>query len=40
MHTTPVRTQSFDATHLVIAAGVTEGERIVIRGAELINQDR
>ena len=37
---TPVRTQSFDATHLVIAAGVTEGERIVIRGAELINQVR
>jgi len=37
---TPVRTQSHDATHLVIAADVTEGERIVIRGAELINQVR
>jgi membrane fusion protein, heavy metal efflux system len=36
----PVRTQPFDATRLVIAAGVTEGERIVIRGADLINQVR
>jgi cobalt-zinc-cadmium efflux system membrane fusion protein len=36
----PVRTQPFDATRLVVAAGVTEGERVVIRGAELINQVR
>jgi membrane fusion protein, heavy metal efflux system len=36
----PVRTQPFDATRLIIAAGVTEGERIVIRGADLINQIR
>ena len=36
----PVRTQPFDATRLVIAAGVTEGERIVTRGADLINQVR
>jgi membrane fusion protein, heavy metal efflux system len=36
----PVRTQPFDATRLVVAAGVTEGDRIVVRGAELINQIR
>jgi len=36
----PVRTQPFDATRLIVAAGVTEGERIVIRGADLINQIR
>jgi membrane fusion protein, heavy metal efflux system len=36
----PVRTQPFDATRLVVAAGVTEGERVVIRGADLINQVR
>jgi membrane fusion protein, heavy metal efflux system len=36
----PVRTQPFDATRLVIAAGVIEGERIVIRGVDLINQVR
>jgi cobalt-zinc-cadmium efflux system membrane fusion protein len=36
----PVRTQPFDATRLVVAAGLTEGERIVIRGADLINQVR
>jgi cobalt-zinc-cadmium efflux system membrane fusion protein len=36
----PVRTQPFDATRLVVAAGVTDGERVVIRGAELINQVR
>jgi membrane fusion protein, heavy metal efflux system len=35
-----VRTQPFDATSLIIAAGVTEGERIVVRGADLINQVR
>jgi hypothetical protein len=36
----PVRTESFDATRVLIAAGVGEGERIVVRGAELINQIR
>ena len=36
----PVRTQPFDATRLVIAAGVTKGERIVTRGTDLINQVR
>ena len=36
----PVRTQPFDATRLVIAVGVTDGERIVTRGADLINQVR
>lgn len=36
----PVRTQPFDATRVVLAAGVAEGERIVVRGADLINQIR
>jgi cobalt-zinc-cadmium efflux system membrane fusion protein len=36
----PVRIEPFDATRLVIRAGVAEGERIVIRGSELINQVR
>ncbi len=36
----PVRTQPFDATSVVVAAGVTEGERVVTRGADLINQIR
>ena len=36
----PVRTQPFDATRLIIAAGVSDGERVVIRGADLINQIR
>jgi cobalt-zinc-cadmium efflux system membrane fusion protein len=36
----PVRTEPFDATRLLIAAGIGEGERIVVRGAELINQIR
>ncbi len=36
----PVRTEPFDATSLVISAGLSEGERIVTRGAELINQIR
>jgi cobalt-zinc-cadmium efflux system membrane fusion protein len=35
-----VRTQPFDATRVVAAAGVTEGERVVTRGADLINQIR
>jgi RND family efflux transporter MFP subunit len=36
----PVRTEPFDATRLVISAGLSEGERVVTRGAELINQIR
>lgn len=36
----PVRTQPFDATRVVLAAGVAEGERIAERGADLINQIR
>ncbi|MBO1905290.1 efflux RND transporter periplasmic adaptor subunit [Microvirga sp. 3-52] len=36
----PVRTEPFDATRLVIRAGLSEGERVVIRGSELINQIR
>ena len=35
-----VRAETFDAAHLVIRAGLKEGERIVVRGAELINQVR
>jgi membrane fusion protein, heavy metal efflux system len=36
----PVRTEPFDATHVVVAAGLGDGDRIVVRGAELINQVR
>src|SRR5262245_44887129 len=36
----PVRTQPFDATRVIVAAGLTQGDRIVVRGAELINQIR
>jgi cobalt-zinc-cadmium efflux system membrane fusion protein len=36
----PVRTEPFDATHVLVPAGIGEGERIVVRGAELINQIR
>jgi membrane fusion protein, heavy metal efflux system len=36
----PVRTEPFDATRVLVAAGIREGERIVVRGAELINQIR
>ncbi len=36
----PVRTEPFDATRVVAVAGVEAGERIVTRGAELINQIR
>jgi RND family efflux transporter MFP subunit len=36
----PVRTEPFDATHVLVAAGIGDGERIVVRGAELINQIR
>jgi RND family efflux transporter MFP subunit len=36
----PVRTEPFDATRLVIRGGMADGERIVVRGSELINQIR
>jgi membrane fusion protein, heavy metal efflux system len=36
----PVRTEPLDAARVVIVAGVTDGDRIVVRGAELINQIR
>ena len=36
----PVRTEPFDATRLVIRAGIAPGERIVVRGAEHLNQIR
>ena len=35
-----VRAQPFDATHTLIEAGLDTGERIVNRGAEMINQIR
>jgi membrane fusion protein, heavy metal efflux system len=35
-----VRTEPFDATRLVIRAGIGPGERIVVRGAEHLNQIR
>ncbi|MDP3603090.1 MAG: HlyD family efflux transporter periplasmic adaptor subunit [Bosea sp. (in: a-proteobacteria)] len=36
----PIRTEPFDATRLVIRSGVAPGERIVVRGAEHLNQIR
>ena len=36
----PVRTQQFDATRLIIAGGLVQGDRVVIRGADLVNQIR
>lgn len=36
----PVRVLPVDAARVVVAAGVSEGERIVIRGTDLINQIR
>jgi hypothetical protein len=36
----PVRTEPFDAMRMIVRAGVAQGERIVVRGAELINQVR
>jgi multidrug efflux pump subunit AcrA (membrane-fusion protein) len=36
----PVRVEPLDAARVLIVAGVTEGDRIVVRGAELINQIR
>lgn len=36
----PVRIESFDATRVIVQAGIAEGDRIVVRGSELINQVR
>jgi cobalt-zinc-cadmium efflux system membrane fusion protein len=36
----PVRTEPFDATRVIVQAGIAEGDRIVVRGSELINQVR
>jgi membrane fusion protein, heavy metal efflux system len=36
----PVRMRPFDATHVLVVAGIGDGERVVVRGAELINQIR
>jgi membrane fusion protein, heavy metal efflux system len=36
----PVRTEPFDAARVRIVSGVGAGERVVVRGAELINQIR
>ena len=36
----PVRTTPFDATRVIIAAGVSKGDRIVIRSSDLVNQVR
>src|SRR3954452_3824995 len=36
----PVRTEPFDAIRVVVRGGIAEGERVVVRGAELINQIR
>lgn len=36
----PVRVQSVDATRVIVAAGISERERVVVRGTDLINQIR
>jgi cobalt-zinc-cadmium efflux system membrane fusion protein len=36
----PVRTTPFDATRVIIAAGVAKGDRVVVRASELVNQVR
>ena len=36
----PVRTEPFDAAHVLVPAGIGDGDRIAVRGAELINQIR
>jgi RND family efflux transporter MFP subunit len=35
-----VRTRPLDATRVIVSAGLTAGERVVLRGADLINQVR
>jgi RND family efflux transporter MFP subunit len=36
----PVRVTPFDALRVIIAAGVTKGDRVVVRGSDLVNQVR
>lgn len=36
----PVRIEPLDATRIIVRAGITEGDRVVVRGADLINQIR
>ncbi|MBB4391264.1 HlyD family efflux transporter periplasmic adaptor subunit [Bradyrhizobium sp. ERR14] len=36
----PVRVLPVDAAHVIVAVGLNEGERIVVRGTDLINQIR
>jgi cobalt-zinc-cadmium efflux system membrane fusion protein len=36
----PVRTTPFDATRVIIAAGVSKGDRVVVRASDLVNQVR
>ena len=36
----PVRTTPLDASRLILASGVAEGDRIVVRAADLVNQVR
>ena len=36
----PVRFEALDSTRIVVRAGISEGDRIVTRGADLINQIR
>jgi RND family efflux transporter MFP subunit len=36
----PVRVTPFDASRVIIAAGVTKGDRVVVRGSDLVNQVR
>ncbi len=36
----PVRVVPFDATRVIIADGVTEGDRVVVRASDLVNQVR
>jgi cobalt-zinc-cadmium efflux system membrane fusion protein len=36
----PVRTTPFDATRVIVAAGVSKGDRVVVRASDLVNQVR
>ena len=36
----PVRITPFDATRVIIAAGVAKGDRVVVRASDLVNQVR
>lgn len=36
----PVRTAPFDATRVILAAGVAKGDRVVVRASDLVNQVR